>query len=255
MTITRETIIQEIAADLGSQDYILAIWLEGSDGTGSLDEYSDIDMVCYTKEGFGEAALSRLDDCIGRMGTVDIAYEQPGRPANNRYKVYHIIGTPDHLLIDVTVQSESMPVAFIHEDLTVVPVVLIDKAGIVKMAHVESAAHLSRLRQQWLQAQAIYSQRSRAVKYTKRGLFLESMIYYQKYVLQPLVDVLRILHTPYQADCYLVHGSRDFPADVVLTLEYLYGVKTVQDIAERIEAADELFHQAVAETKARLSWA
>lgn len=99
----------------------------------------------------------------------------------------------------------------------------------------------------------IYSQKSRAVKYTKRGLFLESLIYYQKYVLNPLVDVLRIIHTPFQAECFLVHASRDLPADVVLALENLYGVQTVQDIEERFHSADEMFHKAVAEANVMLS--
>lgn len=45
MMINRETILKAILSDLGSEDYILAIWLEGSDGTNTLDEYSDIDLA------------------------------------------------------------------------------------------------------------------------------------------------------------------------------------------------------------------
>jgi len=253
MTINRETIIKAIVSGLGSEDYILAIWLEGSDGTKSLDEYSDIDLVCYTKEGFIDDAFTRLDDCLLQLGDVDVAYEQPGRPTNNRYKVYHLQKTPDSLLVDVTIQSESFPVSFINEDESVVPVILVDKAGIVKYQNVDLASHRSQLHTQLIQAQGIYSQRSRAVKYTKRGLFLESLIYYQKFVLNPLVDVLRLIYTPFQADCYLVHASRDFPIEVVLTLEKLYGVKTVQDIIDGINLADELFCNAVAEANFMLS--
>jgi hypothetical protein len=248
MTLTRERILKGIVSGLGSEDYILAIWLEGSDGTKSLDEYSDIDLVCYTKEGLIDDAFTRLDDCMGRLGQVDIAYEQPSRPTNNRFKVYHLQGTSDNLLVDVTIQSESFPISFINEDKTVVPVILVDKAGIVKYQNVDHVSQRSQLHTQLVQAQGIYSQRSRAVKYTKRGLFLESLIYYQRYVLNPLVDVFRIIYTPFQAECFLVHASRDFPVEVVLALEKLYGVKTVQDIAERINLADELFRNAVAET-------
>jgi hypothetical protein len=252
-TITREKIIENIVTSLGCEDYILAMWLEGSDGTKSLDEHSDIDLVCYTKEGFVDNAFTRLDDCMGQLGQVDIAYEQPGRPANNRYKVYHLQETPESLLVDVTIQSESVPVSFINEDKSVVPVILVDKAGIVKYQNVDPASHRSQLRAQLVQAQGIYSQRSRAMKYTNRGFFLESLIYYQKYVLSPLVEVLRIIYTPFQADCFLVHASRDFPAEVVLTLEKLYGVKTVQEIAERIKLADEMFRNAVSEAEVILS--
>jgi hypothetical protein len=253
MTIIREKIIEDIVANLGSEDYILAIWMEGADGTKSLDEYSDIDIVCYAKEGFVENAFTKLDAGMGRLGQVDIAYEQPGRPANNRYKVYHLQETPESLLVDVTIQSESFPVSFISEDKSVVPVILVDKAGIVKYQNVDLESHRSQLHSQLVQAQGIYSQRSRAVKYTKRGLYLESLIYYQKYVLNPIVDVLRIIYTPFQADCFLVHESRDFPADVVVSLEKLYGVKSVEDIAERINLADEMFRKAVSEAEAILS--
>jgi len=253
MMINRETILKAILSDLSSEDYILAIWLEGSDGTNTLDEYSDIDLVCYTKEGCIDDAFTRLDDCMRRLGEVDIAYEESGRPTNNRYKVYHLQESLDSLLVDVTIQSESVPVVFMNEDKTVVPIILLDKVGIIKYHNIDHATHHLQLQSQLIRAQGIYSQRNRAVKYTKRGLFLESLIYYHKYVVNPLVDVLRIIHTPFQADCFLVHASRDFPVAVVLTLEKLYGVKTVQDIVDRIDLADELFHNAVAEADVMLS--
>lgn len=78
------------------------------------------------------------------------------------------------------------------------------------------------------------------------------MIYYHKYVVNPLVDVLRIIYTPFQADSFLVHASRDFPVEVVLILEKLYGVRTVEDIVDRIELIDKLFRNAVAEAHVML---
>ncbi|CAH1056284.1 hypothetical protein PAECIP111894_02437 [Paenibacillus pseudetheri] len=117
----------------------------------------------------------------------------------------------------------------------------------MKYQNVDHMTHHSQLQSQLIRAQGIYSQRNRAVKYTKRGLFLESLIYYHKYVVNPLVDVLRIIYTPFQADSFLIHASRDFPVEVVLTLEKLYGVKTIEDIVDRIELTDELFRNAVAE--------
>jgi predicted nucleotidyltransferase len=252
MTVTREVLIEEIVSGLGNEDYILAIWLEGSDGTKSLDEYSDIDLVIYTKDGYIDDAFARLDDCLSQLGQLDIAFEQLGRPLNNRYKVYRLQEASENLLVDITIQSESFPVSFLAEDTTVVPVILVDKAGIVKYQNIDYESCRSQLQAQLVHAQGMYSQRSRAVKYTKRGLFLESLIYYQKYVLKPLVDVLRIIYTPIQADCFLVHASRDFPTEVVLTLENLYGVKTVQDIADRIHLADALFRNAEAQAESLL---
>lgn len=243
--ITRTRIVDAIVSDLKVEDYILAIWLEGADGTQSVDEYSDIDLVCYAQEGYVGDAITQLDHCLGALGLLDIAYEEPGRAANNRYKVYHLQDTPDSLLVDATFQSESFPVSFVYEDPAVVPVVLFDKAGVVKFHHGDPHATVRQLQVQLAKAQALYQQRSRAVKYTRRGLFLESLIYYHKYVLRPLVDVLRIVHTPYQPDAFLVHATRDFPAVVVSVLETLFAVQSVEDIAERAELADAWFHKSV----------
>jgi hypothetical protein len=246
---SRDEILAIIVSGLKGEDYILAVWLEGADGTKSVDEYSDIDLVCYSKEGHVEDTVSRLDEILNGIGQLDIAYEQLGRPADNRYKVYHLAETPESLLLDVTFQSERFPVSFVDEDKTVVPIALIDKANILQFHKADTEAHRSQLRHQLVQAQGMYSQRSRAVKYTGRGLFLESLIYYQKYVLQPLVEVLRIIHTPFQADCFLVHATRDFPADVVSLLETLYGVTSVKEIAEGMEVANVLFGKAVIEAE------
>lgn len=251
--VTRVEILETIVRDLSEEDYLLAFWLEGSDGTKSVDEYSDIDFVCYTREGYVDDAISLLDATLNDLGKLDIAYEEPSRPANNRYKVYHLDGTPESLFIDATFQSESFPVSFLREDKTVVPVVLVDKVGVVKFENVDMHRYLAQLREQLSHAYGIYSQRSRAEKYCKRGLFLESVIYYQKFVLHPLVEVLRVVHTPLQADCFLVHASRDFPNDVVTQLEHLYAVRTVQDIAERIELAHGMFEEAVREAERLLS--
>lgn len=247
--IGRDRILEAIVSGLAGEDYVLALWLEGADGTNSLDEYSDIDLVCYAKEGRVNDAVRRLGDALEHLGTLNIAYEQPGRPANNRYKAYHLTDTPGSLLIDVTFQSESFPVSFLPEDRTAIPLVLFDKASIVKFEPADAASRRSQLQNQLTQAKGIFSQRSRAVKYTRRGLFLESLAYYHKYVLHPVVDVLRIVHTPLQPDCFLVHATRDFPAPVVSMLETLYAVRTVEDIAERIKQAEDLFASAVAEAE------
>lgn len=249
MSASREEILSTIVAELGTEDYIHAIWLEGSDGTGQVDAFSDIDLVCYSKEGFVDRMISKLDDCLARLGTLDIAYEGPGRADNNRYKVYHLQGTPESLLVDVTFQSDSFPVGFLREDETVVPVVLLDRAGIVKYRDLDKASYRADLLTQLENAKGVYSQSSRALKYTLRGLFLESLIYYHKFVLGPLVDVYRILHTPFQADCFLVHATRDFPPDIVSVLEKLYAVKTIEDISAGLNLANKLFDKATREAE------
>lgn len=111
-SIIRNRIPEKISSELRRENYILAVWLEGSDGTKSVDEHSDIDLVCDAKEGFVDKAIFRLDTALNELGELDVAYEEHRRPSNNRYKVYHLADTPQSLLIDVTFQSESFAVSF-----------------------------------------------------------------------------------------------------------------------------------------------
>ncbi|WP_274648740.1 hypothetical protein [Paenibacillus humicola] len=51
----------------------------------------------------------------------------------------------------------------------------------------------------------------------------------------------------------MFHATRDLPAEAVSVLETLYGVKTVEEIAERMAWADELFEKAVTEAETLIS--
>ncbi len=102
-------------ADHQPEDSILALWLEGADGTLHVDQHSDIDPVCYAREGSVDDTIGLLENSLATLGPLDIVYEEPGRPPRNRSRAYHVVGTPDSLLLDATFQSESFPICAAYE--------------------------------------------------------------------------------------------------------------------------------------------
>lgn len=50
-TINREKIISDLAIGLKEVSFVYAFWLEGSDGTNTVDEYSDIDICIDVEDG------------------------------------------------------------------------------------------------------------------------------------------------------------------------------------------------------------
>ena len=80
----------------------------------------------------------------------------------------------------------------------------------------------------------------------KRGLYLEAYAYYNRYVVEPLVDLLRLIHTPKYADWYMVHISSHIPTAENERLVYFVQISTLDDIAERIPQAGIWFDQLVA---------
>jgi len=77
----------------------------------------------------------------------------------------------------------------------------------------------------------------------RRGLYLESYAYYNRYVLEPLVDLLRLIHTPAYADWHMVHISAHIPCAEKERLEFFAQISSLSDIAKRIPLAGEWFDE------------
>lgn len=239
--LDRNTLIQAIADRFREDGRVYAYWLEGSDGTNRLDAYSDVDVVLDVEDGCEESVLADLAEALRTYGPLDISHG-PTRPGPKLwYQVYHLEAAPPTLLLDVTVQSHSRSFAFTVENEHEVPKVIFDKASVIRYKNADfaaiAAAHAGRL----ADLEGVFAQRIRAVKFALRGRFLEAHAYYHKYVLHPLIELLRMRHTPLITDYYLVHISDHLPAEIVLQLEELHRLTDASDIVRHVERAAELF--------------
>ena len=90
---------------------------------------------------------------------------------------------------------------------------------------------------------SLYNQQGRIIAKIKRKDFLEALVYYHKWALTPLVELLRIRYSPLKRDYYLKHISRDLPKKVVVQLEDLYVVDSPKDIERKLAKANKLFRQ------------
>lgn len=246
--INRNNVIQRIADEFLNDERVYAFWLEGSDGTNRLDAYSDLDIVLDVADGNEEAIYAQLEQTLQLLGRLDINFGPERQGSKLWYKVYHIEHTPATLLLDVTIQSHSREFAFTVENEHEVPKVIFDKSSVIRFKHADFDAQRASHRDRISRLEGIFGQQIRAVKYANRNLFLEAHAYYHKFVLNPLIELLRMQYTPLIADYYLVHISQHFPADVVRGLEELYRLKDTADILRNVAKANALFHS----TKAAL---
>ena len=88
-----------------------------------------------------------------------------------------------------------------------------------------------------------YSQHLRVRKYISRGTFPESYAYYNKFVIEPLVMLLRLKYTPLYPYHYLLHISMHMPRMVVARLEKLIQVKSLDEMEVRIKDAEEWYQE------------
>jgi hypothetical protein len=71
----------------------------------------------------------------------------------------------------------------------------------------------------------------------------EAFGYYQRYVLEPLIEVLRIAFSPAKTGYYIKDIYRDLPHEVTTGLEELFKVADISEFKQKISQADELFER------------
>jgi len=91
----------------------------------------------------------------------------------------------------------------------------------------------------------LWTQHKRVEKYVLRGQYLEAYAYYNRYVLEPLIDLLRLIYTPAHAHYYLIHISQHIPETERKLLEYYAQINTLIEIAEKMPSARKWFVELV----------
>ena len=128
---------------------------------------------------------------------------------------------------------------------------IFDKAEVIRFVDWNPADYTEANKARLAECKYRYSQHSRVKKYIRRGLYLEAYAYYNRYVLEPLTDLLRIIYTPANADYYLVHISHHIPEDMLKRLEYFAQINSLDAMEKRIPEAELWFEEMVKELESR----
>ena len=242
----RNRLIDAYKARFKSDPRVNALWLEGADGLGMADEYSDLDFWLDAQDGTGGQVL---EDCIalaqsfGPLDGFDTVAHTKGDIVQANL---HIAGTSDYLFIDLCVQSHSRCATgccvYYEGDIAELPLVLFDKAGIIRLVPPPPLdwAQLGEIKSQ---ADICFSQRSRMSKYIARREYLESLYYYEKVVLSPLITLARLIHTPRHPDYGWTHISRHLPEELRARFEMLARPQSLEDLSLLLTEADGLYRQ------------
>jgi hypothetical protein len=226
----REFIIEKLKIELEKEEFVYALWLEGADSQDEVDEFSDIDFVADVEDSYEEHTLQKIESCLAKIDKLDFSREAP-RPLDTlRYKIFHIEGTSEHLLIDVNIQSHSRQFKFIEGCPFESPLVLFDKKGVIKFRKLDELEIAEGIKVSLSATELAFFQRSKVKKSIKREEFLEALEYYRITVLEPLVRLLRIKYTPSIPDYGLVHISHHLPKDAIDRLEKLHQIGSFEDL-------------------------
>lgn len=244
----RQAIIDKIRESLEPLPFIYAMWLEGSDANGLLDAYSDLDIYVDFEDEYELAAYVAVEKALREISEIDYEYIMDHDHPKLRQRVYHLAGTSEYLLIDFCWQLHSRDKdegVFIKGSSVEAARVIFDKAGVVRYKDYDPKEFEESNLALLAESEHRYTQHSRVLKYVRRGTYLEAYAYYNRYVLEPLVNVLRIIYTPAYAYNHMIHITHHIPKSEAEKLAYFAQVSSLDDIELKTQSAGKWFKELV----------
>lgn len=250
--INSEIIIKRLKEELEPLQYVHAMWLEGADAIGQADEYSDIDIYIDIEDEYEQESIDKVENILSRISEIDYKYVMNHGHPKLRQRIYHLKGSSEYLMIDFCWQLHSRDkeeYVYIKGNTIEAAKVIFDKSEIIRYKDYKEDDYKSFNTEALEDCKYRYSQHCRVTKYIHRGMYLEAYAYYNKYVLEPLIHVLRMIYTPAHAHYYLIHISQHLPEFEVEKLEYFAQISTLKDIEDRISLAEVWFSELVERLK------
>ncbi|MCL2576885.1 MAG: hypothetical protein FWE27_02380 [Defluviitaleaceae bacterium] len=239
--MSRDEIIKKLELSLEPLPYAYALWLEGADANETVDEYSDLDFWLDFEDEYEAQIINDVEAVLCSLGDIDFKYVMNHNHPKIRQRVYHLNGTSEYLMIDFCWQLHSRTQTddgiLIKGDKIEAAKIIFDKKNVVRYKDYNPSDFSKQNDERLSEIKYRYSQHSRVIKYVRREQYAEAYAYYNRYVIEPLVDLLRLIHTPAHADYYLVHISQHIPVGEIERLEYFLRVSSLEDIEKKTEEA------------------
>jgi predicted nucleotidyltransferase len=248
MKIDRDQIINKINDELKDNPYVFAFWLEGADAHNTVDKFSDIDIWIDVKDGHEKKIIGQVRSILSKITQLDFDHEIEHPHPKIRQTFFHLKDTSEFLIIDTCIQSHSREFWYTKEHADEKVKILFDKSNVISFRDLDKIefqnsqkTSIAELKKTFLFFQAW------VMKGVNRDNFLEALSYYHSFILEPLVELLRIRYQPTKQKFGLKHIERDIPNDVLKILENLYKVNSTEEINTMAQKANKLFFEVLDE--------
>lgn len=242
--ISRNSIISCLK-ELEKDPKVYACWLEGADAHGRVDKYSDIDIWIDVEDNYVSKAFKKIEKLLENIGNIDYSFEKEHSHPKIRQRFYHLKGSSKFLIIDVCIEKHSRVFWYTsgYEDEKVS--IIFDKTKVIKFKKLDkkklkkdTEEKIKSLDKSFLFFQVWVE------KEINRNHFLQSFAAYQKYILIPLVELIRLRYTPTKSGYHLSGISKDnIPAIITKHLEDLYKISSLADIKKKMKKANKLYEE------------
>lgn len=249
--LTRDAIIAALTAALEDLPAVRAIWLGGSDATGRLDRYSDIDYCVIADDAGIESVFDTAETALSALSRIELKYRlpQPVWP-HLEQAFYRLADASPHLLIDLGVLRASAPASarFMERERHGEPRVLLDPGGLLAPVPLDRAEHQKKIDARLAELRVRFPLFQTLVERNiERGLVVDAVHFYMNLTFRPLIDLLRIAYCPDRFDFGPRYLRADLPPEVARDVERLALVPDLETLRGHLRDAAALFERTLAE--------
>lgn len=250
-SLTREEIIKSIVDVLKPLDFVYAMWQCGSAAFGRVDEWSDIDIVVDVEDDKTREIFKYIDAVLESLSGVENYFEssQPMSPGGYQ-KVYRLKNVSKFLVVEICAVMHSSTNKFLKKEIHGDVFVNFDKDKVTEVMPIDKREFAKKLDFRLKQIENLVKIYGILVeKELNRHNYIEAFAFYQNFTLNPLVEVLRIKHSPYRYNFRTRYVYYDFPKDIVKKLEELYFIKDGDDLKVKYEETKKWLNELIEEVK------
>jgi hypothetical protein len=248
--LDRQSIIAALEGAYSTASWARAAWLGGSDATGRLDRFSDIDLVVAVDDERVEEAFAVATAALEALSPIELKWRVPSPTWHGHEQVFYRLRDADpHHMIDLVVMKRSTPPSgrFLDRERHGVPIVLFDRENFCAAVPLDRPsleekrrARLERLRATFPLFQPLVT---RAVE---RGQPCDAAYWYMQLTLLPTVEALRMLYCPDRFDFGMRYLYDDLPADIYAQVAKLALPGSLEAVRNCRADAEQLFMAALA---------
>jgi predicted nucleotidyltransferase len=223
----------ELAEILKPNSNVHAMWIGGSVAEGYSDELSDIDLYIDIDDDQDKAVFAIVEQFLLAKGELDVKFTEGVTPPYS-HCVYHLSGMNPQHFIEVTLHSHSNEFG-LFDKLRKINV-LFDKDGTTAFEPLDKAEYESMLKERkaFLVGKIEFGELS-VRKEIQRQQFPDAMHNYVFWLVEPIIELARIKHSPLKITYNLKHASRDLPKETVSEIGSLYTIASLDDLNSKIE--------------------
>ncbi|KPJ61064.1 MAG: hypothetical protein AMJ46_03605 [Latescibacteria bacterium DG_63] len=239
-SLTREKITQTLVDALRPLDFVNALWEGGAIAFGRLDEWSDIDICVDSDDGKVKEVFPVAERALETLAPIELRYEVP-LPSSHHYSqmFYRLKGTSEFLLIDFAVFKHSAKDKLLEPEIHGRARFHFNKNDSVKLPCLDQRKLMDEMKTRIGKIQERYDMfKCFFSKQMSRGNYIEALDLYGRLLLAPLVELLRMRHSPARHSFKTYYVHYDLPAEVVERLRQLYFVRDERDLEEKYRLAE-----------------